>query len=941
MTGRQRNLLFWIVVLCIGIAVGMPQRIFAQTEETVTIGYYEKQGFQEGCSDTAVKSGYSYEYVQKIASYTGWQYTYVYGTWEELYQKLLDGEIDLLAGVSYKQEREQEISYPAMEMINETYYIYKDEEDASIEWGNIESFSGKKIGLSGQNEQMAEKLKIWKEENHADIEVLFYDTMEDCAEAFNQEKIDAFVSADNVVSSYTGIVPVEKIGKEPYYLCVSKNRKDLLEKLNTALAIMNEQDAVELAELHNKYSAETTVSVFLSDQERDWMENHKKITVGYMNYYLPYSDTDENGEPTGIISDVVTEMFQVLPGDYEPEIVYQAYNSQKDMMQGLKDGDVDFVFPVDGEEWYAEQEGYQQSSAVITSAMDLVYREPYSEASTSRIAVNENNLLQYNYIKKNFPDAELVMYDSIESCIRAVYRGSVDSTVINALRSYQIVGAEKNIGISPLAEEADRCFAVRFGDNELLRILNHGLSILGTNYGLNHAYPYIENIATYTAEDFIHDNLGSIASAIGVILFLLVIAFAKHDQEMRKIAQKEVKQKKELEEALEAAREAGMARTVFLRNMSHDIRTPMNAVLGFTDLAMKEDTDPQKIQEYLKKIQISGKHLLAIVNEVLEISRIESGQTELCEEPADMDDIIEEVAVIIREQTQEKNQQFVIELSGIQNHEILCDKLRIKEILVNLLGNAVKFTPQEGTITLQIVQIPPYEKEIGHYEFHVKDNGCGMSPSFMEKMFEPFEREKNSTLSGVQGTGLGLPIVKRFVDLMEGTIDVISKEGVGTEFIIKADYLLVSRALLETANRQSTVSRKRQITGKRILLAEDNELNREIAATLLQDAGFEVEEAENGAQAVERIKHAAPDTYAVILMDIQMPIMDGYTATRQIRQLEDPSLANIPIIAISANAFEEDKEASQAAGMNGHLAKPMDAEAVLAMLEEVLGGKES
>ena len=216
-----------------------------------------------------------------------------------------------------------------------------------------------------------------------------------------------------------------------------------------------------------------------------------------------------------------------------------------------------------------------------------------------------------------------------------------------------------------------------------------------------------------------------------------------------------------------------------------------------------------------------------------------------------------------------------------------------------------------------------------------------MSPSFMEKMFEPFEREKNSTLSGVQGTGLGLPIVKRFVDLMEGTIDVISKEGVGTEFIIKADYLLVSRALLETTNRQSTVSRKRQITGKRILLVEDNELNREIAATLLQDAGFEVEEAENGAQAVELIKRAASDTYAVILMDIQMPVMDGYTATRQIRQLEDPALANIPIIAISANAFKEDKEASHAAGMNGHLAKPMDAEAVLAMVEEVLGGKES
>lgn len=941
MTGRRRNFLFGFLVLCISIAVGLPQKVFAQAEETVKIGYYEKEDFQEGSSDTAVKSGYSYEYIQKIASYTGWRYEYVYGTWEELYQKLLDGEIDLLAGVAYQPERERELSYPDLEMINETYYIYKDVDDDSIEWGNIESFTGKKIGLSGQDEQMAKNLQTWKEENQADIEILFYDTMEKCAEAFNQKLIDAFVSADNVVSSYTGIVPVEKIGKEPYYICVTKSRKDLLEKLNMALAIMNEQDAVELAELHNKYSAETTVSVFLSDQERSWMESHEKITVGYMNHYLPYSDTDEDGEPTGIIHDVVTEIFRVLPGGYEPEIVYQAYDSQKDMMQGLQNGDVDCVFPVGGEEWYAEQEGYQQSSAVVTSPMDLVYREPYSDTVTSRIAVNENNLLQYNYIKKNFPDAELVLYNSIESCIRAVRRGSVDSTVINALRAYQIVGSEKNISISPLAEVDERCFAVRFGDNGLLRILNHGLSILGSNYGLNHAYPYIENLATYTAKDFIHDNLGAVASGIGVILFLLVIAFAKHDQDMRKNAQKEANQKKELEEALTVAREAGMARTVFLRNMSHDIRTPMNAVLGFTDLALKEDTDIQKIQEYLKKIRISGRHLLAIVNEVLEISRIESGQTELYEEPADIDAIVEEVSVIIREQTQEKNQQFVIDLSGVQNHEILCDKLRIKEILVNLLGNAVKFTPQDGMITLQIVQTPPYEKEIGHYEIHVKDTGCGMSPSFMEKMFEPFEREKNSTLSGIQGTGLGLPIVKRFVDLMEGTIEVISHEGVGTEFIIKADYLLVSKALLETANRPATASRERQMMGKRILLVEDNELNREIAATLLQDAGFEVEEAEDGAQALEMVKHASADTYAVILMDIQMPVMDGYTATRQIRQLDDPALAAIPIIAVSANAFEEDKEASYAAGMNGHLAKPIDAEEVFAMLEEVLGGNES
>lgn len=883
--------------------------------------------------DRSPKSGYSYEYLQKLASYTGWKYEYVYGEWDELFEKLKDGEIDLMAGVAYSEDRVDQIGYPDSEMLNETFYIYKDTDDSSMQCGDIASYSGKKIGTLKGDQRMTAALEQWKARHRADIEIEYYSDFTECARVFNEQQIDGFVSADNVVSSYSGITPVEKIGKQLFYLCTAKEREDLLSELNMAMSIMNERDAVEVDELRNKYYTETTVSVFLSQQEQQWMKEHAQITVGYLADYLPYCDKAEDGSATGLVSDIVPDLFDALSGDYDPEIIYRCFDDQQEMLDCLKNGEVDFVMPVSDGKWYAEQEEFVQSSAVVAFPIALVYREPYDNEVTSRIAVNQNNLRQYWYTLANYPDAEIVMYDGIEACIDAVNSGETDSTLLSALRVSQLLNGEKKLNIITLSDSEKLCFGVAAGNKALLQILNHGLSILGESYGLNHTYRYLDTVVTYTLTDVIQDHVWLFIGLLTVLLILIVTYFIHREQEQKKAAQHELKQKELLEKALCAAKQASVAKKVFLQNMSHDIRTPMNAVLGFTNLAIQAGGDTEKTQDYLSKIKISGNHLLGIVNEVLEISRIESGQTKLDESVWSIADIVKETDIIIRDQALAKKQEFSIDIWQVQDMYIYCDKLRVKEILVNLLGNAVKYTQTGGSISLRIIQKPCEKENFGNYEIHVKDNGCGMSEEFLQKIFEPFERQANSTISGIQGTGLGMTIIKGFVDAMGGTIDIKSEENKGTEIIVRLCQRIAEAP--EKSEEQKTISCSPELfAGKRVLLVEDNSMNREIATAILEEAGFKVDTAENGAIAVEKVTYYPEGFYDVILMDIQMPVMDGYTATRKIRSLENKAIAKIPIIAVSANAFDEDRQTSLEAGMNGHLAKPI----VVDELLEVLGG---
>ena len=462
----------------------------------------------------------------------------------------------------------------------------------------------------------------------------------------------------------------------------------------------------------------------------------------------------------------------------------------------------------------------------------------------------------------------------------------------------------------------------------------YGIYSHGRDYYL-YAYVPARQVYTLTVMNLV----------IALVMYILILALVQvfrwnsakdffiqqehSEQEYRKsLEQKNVA----LQLAVQRETKANLAKREFLFNMSHDIRTPMNAIIGFTALAQTHIDDRGQVEDYLKKISVSSQHLLSLINDVLDMSRIESGKVTLEAKPVHLPELVHELRDIIQAVVSKKDLSLTLDTVGVENEDIIADPLRLEQILINVLANAVKFTPDGGQISLWIVQKNTAPAGYADFEFHIKDNGIGMSEEFQKHIFEQFARERTSTVSKIQGTGLGMAITKSLVDMMGGRITVKSEQGKGSEFTISLRF-----PIGEAKTEQTPPAAKASaFTGKKLLVVEDNELNLEIASTLLKEAGFEVDTAENGKVAVEKVEAASADRYDLILMDIQMPEMDGYEATRRIRALPDAKKAALPIVAMTANAFEDDRKNALHAGMNGHIAKPLDIQKLFQVLSELL-----
>ncbi len=440
---------------------------------------------------------------------------------------------------------------------------------------------------------------------------------------------------------------------------------------------------------------------------------------------------------------------------------------------------------------------------------------------------------------------------------------------------------------------------------------------------------YTVDFSYHTDEGLIYKRFTFYAADRQTMFYALLIS------DTTEIRLEQEKQNAVLEEALKQAKASNEAKTAFLSNMSHDIRTPMNAIIGFTNLAKQSTDDPEQTGQYLEKILMSSNHLLSLINDVLEMSRIESGKIELDNSPCNLTQIMEDSAEMVRNLAESKNQDLSIDLSKLTDESIICDELRLKQILLNLLSNAVKYTPDNGRIEFSALEKDTAAPQRKIYEFHVKDNGIGMSPEFAARVFEAFEREKNSTVSGIQGTGLGMTITRKIVDMMGGTIDVDTAPGKGTEFTVVTEFEITSEDT-RRPKAKPAMSTETDFSGKRLLLVDDMPTNREIAKAILRKIGFIVEEAFDGSQAVSMVEASAPGYYDAVLMDIQMPVMNGYEAAKKIRLIADQKLASIPILAMTANAFDEDRKRALEAGMNGHVAKPINIKALMDSLKEVL-----
>ncbi len=581
--------------------------------------------------------------------------------------------------------------------------------------------------------------------------------------------------------------------------------------------------------------------------------------------------------------------------------------------------------------------------------------------------------MQYYYVQTNYPEAEITFYPSIEDCLAAVLSGKAECTTLNGLRANDILKNRKYEALSlrQTNRSDDRCFGVEIGNEGLLKLLNRGINILGSDYAQNISYRYAGGLYSYGFTDMLYDHAAMFGSAflaiVSLIIFLLVrdSRRSKHEVKEKERVRLELEHKnselaesqKALSEALKEAEQANRAKTTFLNNMSHDIRTPMNAIVGFTSLAAAHIGDRELVQDYLEKISVSSRHLLSLINDVLDMSRIESGKKTIEETSVHLPDVIYDLKAIIQSNNASRQLELVFDAQGVIHEDIITDKLRLNQVLLNILSNAVKFTPDGGTISFSVAEKPQPSDDIADYEFRIRDNGIGMSEEFRQTIFEAFTREKTSTVSGIQGTGLGMAITKNIVDMMGGTITVHSSEGKGSEFIVvlpcrisktpaerefysglqKEQGQSLTGSVDPGAGQKNETDTRSVLSGKRVLLAEDNEMNQMIAETILTESGLLVEIAGDGSEAVEKIKTAPAGYYDIILMDIQMPVMDGYEAAKQIRLLEDRQKADIPIVAVTANAFKEDRKIAMEAGMNGHLAKPYDIPAIMETLKALCG----
>ena len=906
-------------ILCFALALSfLPSAgslAAGQESKVVRVGWYISESFQEG-GEGEPKSGYSYDYLRKLADYSAWEYEYVYGGWPELYEKLCTGEIDLMGAVSKTDERETQMLFPDSAMGLDVYYLYKLSGNDEINTNNISSFSGKRVGLLANN-RLSELTVNWFEENGIDAQFVYYDDFETMDAALLQGQIDLEPSTSERSSEQNWMSQAVSLGKEAYYMAVSRERPDLLSELNEAIALMDTVDPYVLQTLQYKNFNASYAKKTVTDEEKAWLQAHPTVKVGYIDNYLPYCATDADGQATGLMTDVLEALFAALEIDTVPAIEYIAYAHYEGIVAALNAGEIDIGFPVSDNAWTLEQDGISASAGVISDRGVLFYKGSCEKENVRTVAAVKGNVFQDEYTSISYPNAEIVYYATIDECLDAVLQEKACGTIMDSLRVQYVTNQSKYASLKyiQLNDVTGKGFGVDQGNRALLLILNRGLKILGTSYGYDRAFQYVDALSSYDFGEWLQEHLIEVCLIAGLIVAFIIILLVLYIKKQRRmIAEKEALQRK--------AEEANAAKSTFLFNMSHDIRTPMNAVLGFNELMLQHMDEPDKLRDYIGKIKISGEYLLELINNVLEVARIDSGRETLNEEFADLKN--EDYYVVFENEVEKKHLHFERNLN-MEHRYVFADAHKIREILLNILSNAVKYTPDGGTIRLSLDERPAGKAGYATYICAISDTGIGMTEEFQKRVFDTFAREHNSTESKVMGTGLGMTIVKKLTELMGGTVTVKSKPGEGSTFTVTMTLRIVEdpeqylKAELEAAPQEAL-----RLDGKRILLAEDNDLNAEIATAILENLGAAVEVAKDGVICIDMLQAHADGYYALILMDIQMPNLNGYDAARKIRALSDHEKANIPIIAMTANAFDEDKKAAFDAGMNAHVAKPID-----------------
>ena len=940
-----------VLFACIFVILGMwmMSSVYCQAAETnndekqpqiIRVGSFEDTF--NYVDENGVRQGYGYELMQALAGYTGWKFEYVKCDWSNCFDKLENGEIDIMGDISYTDERAQKMLFPEEPMAEEKYILYADLSNLDIGTSDFKFMDGKRVGVLMDTEPEI-MLTEWENKNGIHTEHVNVNNDDDVEKKLANHEIDCFVSLEESIWSEQGISSVTTIGKSGIYFAINKERSDIKTKMDYAMRQLEQDSPFFKSDLYKKYFT-LDYKQSLTGKEKSWVEEHGGIKIGFLNNdQAIFSMDQETGKLTGMLAEYISYAKDCL-GNQTLEFNIRGYDDYNEMLQALQDHEIDMIFYVGRNPDLAEKKGYTLTNTAWTYSLMAVTDEKYfNENEAYSVAVVKEHEALKQHIAFSYPHWKLIDCDSLADATDMVSHQKADCFLMGTSQALKYDN-NRDFKSIPLTKTMEACFAVRGGEGTLLSILNKTLKAMPSDMLTSTLAIYDSTADKVTFYDFVKDNMLAFfatAGFFGLSIIAMILVFlrkARKAEAAAKLAANDTqKLNDKLEIALKKAEDASLAKTRFLNNMSHDIRTPMNVILGYAQLMEDElkGKDMPETSEHLEKLKQSGNLLLSIINNVLDMAKIESGKMEINENYGRIGAIRQSLFEIFEDEAKKKNLALHYTIN-VEHEHILTDTTKIKEIFANILGNAIKYTPPGGSVMVNLDELPCDEHGYMMVRTRISDTGIGMSEEYLTEIFEAFTREQNTTKSKIAGTGLGMSIVKKYVDLLGGTIEVESELGKGSTFTVTLKHKIADESYyVKTHLEESGISRE-ILKDRSILLAEDNDLNAEIAAVILERAGLKVERVEDGLQCISRITEMPAGTYDVILMDIQMPKMDGYKATQTIRNLSDQEKACIPIIAMTANAFEEDKRAAIAAGMNGHIAKPIQVDKLLSILAEII-----
>ncbi len=930
-----------LTLISIFSLLGLP--VFAEDSQdevgkTVKVGYMLVTGFEEiqevkqGDKTIILRSGYGYEYLQMIRNYTGWSYEYEEGTWKGLLDKLERGELDLLSHVAKTPLREKKLLFSDEPQGYETHYLYVDGDNSSIDPDDYTTLNGKSIGvISG--DFRTELFLEWCEKHKITCYIKKYDDIQKIHEAIHAGEIHATSASRLTISSCKDAKwrSIIRFDDTPVFFAVKRGAEgeQLLAELNEAHSQILALNPRYGEELQQKYETSyTTETPKLTEEELNWLTARGTLNVGYCDDRRPLAYTNENGKLAGLLADYLSAMTK----EYGINFNTKSYKTGTELLAALQSGEVDLISPVGYNSAMAEVYNLAITNPLTTENMVAVfkgYKGTENKDIFPKIAVLRNSITEKDYAKRNYPDAEWVLADTVGEAIDLVAHDEASCYLIRTSTwswYKNEYSALNDLQVLTLPNPNDVNMAIKNEDIQLLSILNKGISLL-TKHDINQSIvAHSDASGDPTLFSLIKANpLSAAVTIIALVLFVVLIFVLFRLKTEKKYGQKLELAHASAEEARREAERANLAKSTFLTSMSHDIRTPMNAIIGMTTLATKHISNEDYVKNCLGKVTLASDHLLTLINDVLDINKIESGNLALTPTVFSLADSITNLANIGRHQLRDKDHLFEIRIHNIKYEYLFADELRINQIFINLLSNAVKYTPTGGKITIDIKQEHIHgERGKTRLVYIIEDNGIGMSDEFQKHMYELFAMA-NKTGRTVTGSGVGLSICKQLIDLMGGTIECESAVNKGTKFTVKLDLPIADKLADEL-----------MLPPMKLLLVDDDEVFLATASETLRELGLSPDCVDSGEKALHQVvkKHHEGKDYPLIIIDWKMPDMDGIETTRRIRaEVGD----DVSIIVISAYAPEDIRDAALSAGANGFIAKPFFRATAYQSITEILG----